>query len=307
MVDGFGLHGLVTEDAAPSKVADGCTWSEGPLWLPAEGVLRWSDIPNDRIMVFDPATGRTAVHRDGVEFTNGRVLLPDGGVVQCSHGRRALEVEVDGAVRTLVDAYAGHRLNSPNDVVVHSDGSVWFSDPPYGITVAEEGHLGVREYGDHFVFRLDPATGNLRVVVADVEEPNGLAFSPDETVLYVSDTSAARAPDGRGNHHVRAYDIDPAAPWTGAKNGRLFATVDAGVPDGFKVDERGNVWTSSAVGVLVFSPDGAHLGTVEIPEVVGNLCFGGVDGRDLYVAASTGIYRLRTEVRDAGATLRSRR
>ncbi len=303
--DEIGLAALVADGAQPRKVADGCVWSEGPLWLPAAGVLRWSDIPNNRIMAFNPAAGTTTVHREGVEFTNGRARLDDGRVVQCSHGRRAVEVEdAEGRVEVLVDHYRGHRLNSPNDVVVRSDGTVWFTDPPYGITIEEEGHAGEREYRDHFVFCFDPARDELRVVVSDVEEPNGLAFSPDERVLYVSDTSAARAPEGRGNHRIRAYDVDPDAPWAGAKNGRLFAEVGPGVPDGFKVDERGHVWTSSATGVQVFAPTGERLGTIDIPEVVGNLCFGGADGRDLFVAASTGIYQLRTEVRDASDVLR---
>ncbi|MCW2810133.1 MAG: Gluconolactonase [Friedmanniella sp.] len=295
-----GLAGLVAGGVQPRKVADGCVWSEGPLWVPAAGRLRWSDIPGDRIMAYDPVTGVTSVHRSEVEFTNGRALLPDGRVVQCSHGRRAVEVEnPDGSTEILVDRYRGHRLNSPNDVVVRSDGTIWFSDPTYGITVVEEGHPGEREYRDQFVFCLDPRTGELRVVVSDVEEPNGLAFSPDERLLYVSDTSAARRTDGRGNHHIRAYDVDPAAPWAGVKNGRLFAVMDAGLPDGFKVDEHGNLWSSSADGVHVLSPDGVELGVIPVPEIVGNLCFGGPDGRDLYIAASSSLYRLPTLVRDA--------
>jgi gluconolactonase len=299
------LDGLVPAGAAPRKVADGCIWSEGCLWVPALGVLRWSDIPNNRIMAFDPVKQTTTVHRAGVEFTNGRALLHDGRVVQCSHGTRAVEVEdSDGTIQVLVHRYAGARLNSPNDVVVRSDGSVWFSDPPYGIVVPEEGHPGEREYHDHFVFCHTPDSNELHVVVSDVEAPNGLAFSPDERVLYVTDTSAAPATGGR-NHHIRAYDVDPAAPWRAAKNGRLFAEVAPGLPDGIKVDERGNVWSSSASGVQVFAPSGARLGAVDVPEVVGNLCFGGPDGRDLYIAASSGIYHLRTLVRDASHVLRS--
>lgn len=302
------LEGLVPAGASPHKVADGCVWSEGCLWVAPLGVLRWSDIPNDRIMAYDPVSQTASVHRTEVGFTNGRALLDDGRVVQCSHGARRVEIEdADGTIQVLADRYQGVRLNSPNDVVVRSDGSVWFTDPPYGITVDGEGHPGEREYGDHFVFCWTPGDDELRVVVSDVEEPNGLAFSPDESVLYVSDTSAARSTDGRGNHHIRAYDLDPGAPWRGAKNGRLFAEVAPGLPDGFKVDERGNVWTSSATGVQVFAPSGESLGALDIPEVVGNLCFGGPDGRDLYIAASSGIYVVPTLVRDASHVLRSRR
>lgn len=299
-----GLEGLVAAGAQPRKVADGCTWSEGPVWVPEIGRLRWSDIPGNRIMAYDPATNEMSVHRAGVEFTNGRAHFGGGQVVQCSHGRRAVEVEdTDGSTRILIDRYQGHRLNSPNDIVVRSDGTVWFSDPTYGITVPGEGHTGEPEYGDRFVFCFDPRSDTLRAVVSDIEEPNGLAFSPDETLLYVSDTSAARRTDRTGNHHIRAYDLDPQQRWASAKNGRVFAVVSPGLPDGFKVDERGNIWTSSAIGVQVFSPAGERLGIVKIPEVVGNLCFGGPDGRDLFVAASTGIYLLRTEVRDASHVL----
>ena len=300
------LDGLVAAGTTLAKVADGCIWSEGCLWV-APGVLRWSDIPNDRILSYDPGTRTTTVHRSDVGFTNGRALLDDGRVVQCCHGKRAVEVEdADGTTHVLADAYQGVRLNSPNDVVVHSDGSIWFTDPPYGITQPREGHPGEREYRDHFVFRLDPGTGELRVVVSDVEAPNGLAFSPDERLLYVSDSSGARS-SGAGNHHVRVYDVDPAAPWTAAKNGRLFAEVDPGVPDGIKVDEHGNVWSSSASGIQVFAPSGERLGVVDVPEVVANLCFGGPDGRDLYIAASSSIYHLPTLVQDAAQVLRSRR
>lgn len=302
-----GLAGLVADGVQPRKVADGCVWSEGPLWLPELGVLRWSDIPGNRIMAYDPVTGATTVHRTEVEFTNGRARLGDGRVVQCSHGRRALEVEEpDGTTAILVDRYRDHRLNSPNDVVVASDGTIWFTDPDYGITVPEEGHGGEHEYRDRFVFCFDPRTEELRVVVSDVEEPNGLAFSPDERILYVSDTSAARRDDGRGNHHIRAYDLDPSVDWAGAKNGRVLAVVSPGLPDGFKVDEHGNLWSSSADGVHVLSPRGEELGVVEVPEVVGNLCFGGADGRDLFIAGSTGIYLLPTLVRDASHVLAAR-
>lgn len=286
------LSGLLATGAELERVATGCTWSEGPVWLAEPGVVRWSDIPGDRIMQFDPATGRTAVHRSGVEFTNGRALDPvGGGVVQCSHGRRAVEREVDGSVEVLVDSWNGARLNSPNDVVVRSDGTIWFTDPPYGITVEGEGHPGEREYGDHFVFRFDPTTKDLRVVIADVEEPNGLAFSPDEQILYVSDTSAARRTDGTGNHHIRAYDV--RADDT-VKNGRTFAVIERGLSDGFRVDVAGHVWTSSLDAVLVFGPAGDRLGAIGVPEVIGNLCFGGPDGHDLYVAASTSLYRIAT-------------
>jgi gluconolactonase len=248
------------------RVATGAAWSEGPLWLPRLGVLRWSDIPNDRILEYRPSDHSQRVHRDQVEFTNGRTLDLDGRVVQCSHGRRRLEWDNDPAPIGIVDRWNGARLNSPNDVVVARDGAIWFSDAPYGITQPNERHRGVREYGDHCVFRHDVPTALTTAVVVDVEEPNGLAFSPGEDVLYVADSSAVRRPHGVGNHHIRTYDVIDRRR---CKNGR------------------------------VFTPDGEELGGISVPELVGNLCFGGPDGTGLYVAASTSIYRIPTEVRDA--------
>jgi gluconolactonase len=278
------------------RVATGAAWSEGPLWLPRLGVLRWRDIPNDRILEYRPSDHSQRVYRDQVEFTNGRTLDLGGRVVQCSHGRRRLELGQRSAPIGIVDRWNGARLNSPNDVVAARDGAIWFSDPPYGITQPNEGPPGVREYGDHYVFRHDVLTATTTAVVVDVEEPNGLAFSPGEDVLYVADSSAVRRPHGVGNHHIRTYDVIDRRR---CKNGRVFAVIDHGFPDGIRVDLHGNVWSSAADGVHVFSPDGEELGGISVPELVGKLCFGGPDGTDLYVAASTSIYRIATEVRDA--------
>lgn len=290
--------GLVAPGAELERVHQGSVWAEGPLWLGRRRRLRWSDIPNSRIWEYAPADGTAVVYADDVEFTNGRALDRDGSVLQCSHGRRRLERDRDGLVEGVVDRWRGRRLNSPNDVVVAADGTVWFTDPSYGITEEREGHPGVREYGDHYVFRLDPSTGALDPVVIDVEEPNGLAFSPDGGLLYVADSSGARRPPGVGNRLIRVYEVHGGQR---CKNGRVFAELDAqdGVPDGIKVDERGNVWSSSAVGVIVFAPDGREVGRVPVPEVTGNLCFGGDAGDELYIAASTSVYRCPTLVHDA--------
>ncbi|MGN6160586.1 MAG: SMP-30/gluconolactonase/LRE family protein [Marmoricola sp.] len=289
------LTGLIAPDAKLRHLGGGASWSEGPVWLPTRRVLRWSDIPGNRILEIDPTSGQSSIYRTEVEFTNGRTLAADGSVIQCSHGRRAIERETDGEVTILVDSWDGRRLNSPNDVVVARDGSIWFTDPPYGIIQAHEGHPGEREYGGNFVFRFVPVTGELHPVVTDMEEPNGLAFSPDESVLYISDTSSALRTDGTGNHHIRAYDVIGAS----CKNGRVFAVVEPGVPDGFRVDVDGNVWTSSADSVQVYSPNGQLLERIPVPEVVGNLCFGGPDGSELFIAASTSIYAISTLTRDA--------
>ena len=277
------------------------TWSEGPLYLPEQDAVIWSDIPGNRILRWDAATGEVGVDRTDVEFTNGRTLDLEGRVVACSHGRRGIErTEPDGTTHTLVDRWTSPRgevpFNSPNDVVVKSDGTIWFTDPAYGIIQAHEGHLGEREYGDHYVFRFDPASGEVTPVVTDVEEPNGLAFSPDESLLYVADTAAAA---GLGhflarNHHIRAYDVVHGRY---AKNGRLFAEVSPHVADGFRVDTAGNVWTSSGDSVQVYAPDGVRLGYVPVPQVVGNLCFGGPDRSTVFVAATSGLYRIPTTAR----------
>lgn len=297
LVEDDRLTALIDPAATVTRLGGGARWSEGPLWLPARQVVIWSDIPGNRILRWSWATGEVGVERTEVEFTNGRTLDRQGRVVACSHGRRAVErVEADGTITTLVDRFDGVRLNSPNDIVVASDDSIWFTDPPYGIVQPDEGHPGEREYGDHFVFRLDPATGALAVVIMDVEEPNGLAFSPDESLLYVSDTSAALRVGG--NHHIRVYDVRDRRL---GKNGRVFAVVEPGLSDGFRVDVHGNVWTSSLDSVQVYAPDGTRLGRIPVPERIGNLCFGGPHGSTLFIAASTSLYRVDTRTTDAAA------
>lgn len=285
---------LVPDPSAVERIATGSTWAEGPCWVPATRTLRWSDIPGDRILQWHADTGEVDTYAEAVEFTNGRFLDRDGSVVQCSHGLRRVERDRDGEVTVVVDGWNGGRLNSPNDVVVASDGSVWFTDPAYGITQPREGHPGVREYGDHWVFRCGPDGADLRPVVTDADEPNGLAFSPDERVLYLASSSGALPV-------IRAYDVDVDDVGVRVKNGREFARLgaDEGIPDGIRVDEHGNVWSSSHRGVVVFDPAGERLGAVPVPEVVSNLCFGGDDGGDLFLTATTSIYRVRTGTRDA--------
>lgn len=288
--------GLVPDGARVERVATGATWSEGPVWLPTEKRLRWSDIPGNRILEVDPLDGELRVHRTDAEFSNGRTLDLDGAVVQCSHGRRAVEREIEGTITIVADRWNGHRLNSPNDVVVASDGAIWFTDPPYGIVQAHEGHPGTPEYGGNFVFRIDPADGSVAAMIRDVEEPNGLAFSPDESVLYVTDTSAALRTDGSGHHHIVAYEVGTDF---GCSAPTVFAVIEPGLADGIRVDEQGRLWSSSADSVQIFAPDGAPLGRIPVPERVGNLCFGGPDGGTLFIAASTSIYAIPTTTRDA--------
>jgi gluconolactonase len=244
------------------------------------------------------------VWREAVDFTNGHVLASDGSLLHCSHGRRAIvRTRFDAAGRPLgddivVDRYQDRRLNSPNDIVVKRDGSLWFTDPPYGILSDREGHRADSELGDCYVFRFDPATGALRVVSDFVDEPNGLAFSPDESVLYVSDTSAALRTDGSGHHHIVAFDVpggqDLAHP-------RVFAVVEPGLADGFRVDVHGFLYTSSADSVQVYHPDGTRIGRIPVPEKVGNLVFGGEGGNELFICASTSLYRIVLNTRGATA------
>jgi gluconolactonase len=280
------------------KVFDGTVWAEGPVWVPASQTVRWSDIPNNRILEFDPATGQTREYATGVEFTNGRTLDADDSVVQCSHGRRRIERDRDGTVTCVVDSFEGRRLNSPNDVVVARDRAVWFTDPPYGILPGTtEGSEGEQEYGACYVFRFDPATDELTPVVTDLVHPNGLAFSPDESLLYVADTAG---PSHGVPFRIAVYDVHDGGCDKVCDKGRTFVELDDDhLSDGFRVDVEGRVWTSAGPSVRVYAPDGELLASIDVPETVSNVCFGGADGRDLYLTATTSLYRVRTSTRDA--------
>lgn len=289
-----GLDGVVAADAGVTALDSRSSWAEGVVYLPSTNSIRWSDLLADRILEHDLSTGIGTVYDTGVEFTNGRTLDLDGCVIQCSHGRRRVERVVDGGVEAVVAEWHGARFNSPNDVVVAQDGTIWFTDPPYGLVLPGEGHGGDREYGDHWVFRHDPASGVTTPAVLDVEEPNGLAFSVDESLLYVADSSRVTRGD-EGNHHVRVYDVAGAR----CKNGRVFATVEVGVPDGLRVDAADRVWITAGDGVHVYSRGGELLGSVLLPEKTANLCFGGPDGTDVFIAATTTIYRVEALTTDA--------
>lgn len=290
------------------KVATGARWAEGPLWLPERGSLIYSDIKSNKICEYIESTGELRDFELDAHHTNGRTRTPDGTVIECSHLRRAVQrrtgVGPDSTGRTevIVDSMTAPdgrtvRLNSPNDVVVSGDGTIWFTDPAYGIENEGEGRPGTREYGDLWVFRFDPATGELRPAVTDVAAPNGLAFSPDESLLYVADSSGASAdsPDGEG-HQIRAYEVTAAGR---CKNGRQLAVIEPHIPDGIKVDTAGRIWTSSGDSVQVLSPAGELIDKVAVPEVVANLCFGGADLMTLYITATSSLYRIRVDARGA--------
>jgi gluconolactonase len=276
------------------RLATGATWSEGPVWIAEEDSVLWSDIPNDRMLRWSAQDGMR-VWREHVEFTNGHTRDLDGTILHCSHGLRAVfRTNVDGsAQRIVVDRWEGRRFNAPNDIVVKADGTIWFTDPPYGLIIPEEGHGGESEIGDCYVFRHDPRTGALEPVTGLPEHPNGLVFSPDESLLYVSDTSGALPAYG-SNHCIWAFDVVDGRRLV---NGRVFAEVAPGVPDGFRVDVNGWIYTSAQDGVHVYHPDGTRIGRIGVPEKVGNLTFGGRDRDVLYVAASTSLYRIRLATR----------
>src|SRR5690606_8873858 len=305
------LETLLAPDAHLEKVADGVIWAEGPACVPARGVLRFSDIHTNRVLEFSEETGQTVEVTTDAEFTNGRTLARDGSIIECSHGRRAVQIDrsastpgADYAPEVLVDRFGDVRLNSPNDVVEKSDGTIWFTDPSYGIKRPVEGHAGEEEYGDRYVFRFDPKDGSLIPVVIDVEAPNGLAFSPDESVLYVADSSLAPAdqenptPGRPRGHSIHAYDVIEGRH---AKNGRELVEVSPGLPDGFRVDTDGNLWSSSETAIQVFTPAGEKLGEIPVPDKIANCAFCGPDGTTLYICASSSIYRIRTRARDAAA------
>jgi gluconolactonase len=285
------------------RLCSGAIWSEGPVWIRESSELLWSDIPSNRMLAWHAARGMS-VWRERAEFTNGHVREADGALLHCSHGQRAVTRTRFDALgqpvgdETVVNRYQGRRLNSPNDVVVKRDGTIWFTDPPYGIVSDYEGHKADSELGDCYVFRLNPATGTLRIVSDFVEEPNGLAFSPDERVLYVSDTSAVLRKDGGGHHHIVAFDVVGGQDLA---NPRVFAVIEPGLADGFRIDVQGFVYTSSEDSVQVYHPDGTRIGRIPVPEKVGNVCFGGERGNELYICASTSLYRIVLNTQGATA------
>lgn len=289
------LHPVVAGAPHLERLCTGAIWSEGPLWIAEDDSVLWSDIPNDRLLRWSARDGMSVL-RDRVEFTNGHTRDHDGSVLHCSHGLRAVfRTDVRGhGQRIVVDRWQGKRFNAPNDIVVKSDGTLWFTDPPYGLIIPEEGHGGESEIGDCYVFRFDPRSGELDPVTDLPIEPNGLAFSPDESLLYVSDTSAALGREATGNHCIFVFDVLDGRRLA---NGRVFADVAPGVPDGFRIDVQGFLYTSSQDSVQVYHPDGTCLGKIHVPEKVGNVTFGGAERDVLYIAASTSLYRIRLATR----------
>ena len=276
------------------KLASGCRWSEGPAWFGGGRYLVWSDIPNDRMMRYDETDGSVSVFRAPSNNSNGNTLDRQGRLITCEHGaRRVTRTEHDGSITVLADRFEGKRLNSPNDAVVKSDGSVWFTDPSYGIDSDYEGNRAPSEIGRCNVYRIDPDAGAVTAVITDMERPNGIAFSLDETLLYVADTGATH----KTGHpaEIRVYQVDGAT----VSNGRSFCTCKVGLFDGFRLDGDGRIWTSAGHGVECYEPDGTLIGRIRIPETVANVAWGGAKHNVLFICGTTSLYSVRLKVNGA--------
>ncbi len=288
------FNALFNPNARLEKLYGGCRWAEGPAYFPSGRFLVWSDIPNDRMLRFDETNGSVSVFRMPAGFSNGNTVDRQGRLVTCEHGnRRVTRTEHDGSITVLADRYEGKRLNSPNDVVVKSDGSIWFTDPAYGIDSDYEGNKAESEIGACHVYCLD-ASGSLRIVAYDFVRPNGIAFSPDERRVYVSDTGATHVKNGP--RHIRVFDLDEKGR---VSNGKVFATCDSGLFDGFRLDDEGRIWTSAGDGVHCFAPDGTLLGKILLPEVTANVVFGGLRRNRLFICCTTSLYSMMLPVNGA--------
>ncbi len=283
-------------NATVERLATGCRWGEGPVWFGDARHVLWSDIPGNRILRWDEETGTVGVFRQPSGYANGNTRDRQGRLITCEHGgRRVTRTEYDGTVTVLMDSWDGKRLNSPNDVVVKSDGSIWFTDPPFGIHTHYEGDVAEQEIPAH-VYRLDPATRKAAVVQDSVLGPNGLCFSPDESKLYVVESR------GVPNRKIRVFDV---VDGTTLANGRILIDAGPGTPDGLRCDVDGNLWCGWGMGdpeldgVRVFNPDGEAIGHIELPERCANLCFGGAKRNRLFMAASHSLYAVYVNTQGA--------
>lgn len=290
------FRGCVRVVAPVERLWTGGEWTEGPAWFEALQSLVFSDIPTDRLLRYDATTGAVGALRQGLgHFTNGNTVDRQGRLVSCEHGtRRVTRTEPDGTITVLADRYDGKRLNSPNDVVVKADGTIWFTDPAYGIDSDYMGFKATSEQTGHHVYRFDPSDGSLRIVADDFVRPNGLAFSPDERRLYVADSGVSHLPDGP--RHLRVFDVGDTGRLTG---GAVLATCTDGLFDGFRLDSEGRIWASAWDGVHCLTPEGELLGKILVPERVANLCFAGPRRNVLMITATSSLYRVRVHVNGA--------
>jgi gluconolactonase len=282
VIDRAAFEELFPKGATVRKLAGGMTFLEGPAWVaePGGGYLVFSDVPANEMKRWDP-TGGVRTFRAPSGSANGNALDPEGRLFTAEHAGRISRSEKNGTVTTVVDSVEGKKLSSPNDVIVARAGTIWFTDPPYGL----EGRK--QETPGNYVYRFDPVTKNVTAVVTDMADPNGLCLSPDESTLYVA--NSAKPPE------IRAYSVSTAVPF----NGRVFATIDKGIPDGIRCDARGNVWSSARDGVQIFASSGRRIARILLPETAANLTFGGANGRTVYITASTSLYAVDTLVSGA--------
>ena len=288
---------------AVERVATGFRWAEGPVYFPAGRYVLFSDIPNNRIMRFSEDDGHLSVYRQPSMNSNGNTIDREGRLITCEHsGRRVTRTELDGSITIIADKYNGKKLNSPNDAVVASDGSIWFTDPVYGIGGYYEGIKADPEQEKHNVYRVDPKSGEVKVVVDDFVEPNGIALSPDEKRLYVIDTGFTDGPDNPS--HIRMFDLDVAAGKV--SKGKVFAEMPKpSITDGMRTDTEGRVWCSvgwgdpNENGVRCYTANSELLGKIHLPETAANLCFGGQQRNRLYICGSTSLYAVYTSAQGA--------
>ena len=277
------------------RLFTGCRWTEGPVYFPAMRSLLFSDIPNDRVLRFDEQSEAVSVYRQPADYTNGNTVDRQGRLVSCQQGaRRVVRTEHDGSITVLADRFEGKRFNSPNDVVVKADDSIWFTDPAYGIDSDYEGHKAESEIGACHVYRVDPGSGAIRIVADDFVRPNGLAFSPDERLLYIADTGVSHMKDGP--KHIRVFRVADDGKLSG---GEVFATCTDAVFDGFRLDTEGRIWSSAGDGVHCLEPDGTLIGKVLVPERVANVVLGGPKRNRLFICATTALYAVLVAVNGA--------
>lgn len=274
---------IVAPDARLTKLATDMQFTEGPVWVAAQGgCLVFSDIPADELKKWAAQDGLTTFRKPS-QNANGNTVDRAGRLISCEHSaRRVSRLEKDGPIVTLVDQFDGKKFNSPNDADVKSDGSIWFTDPDYGLRSQPHDYEGC------FVFRFDPKTKALNVVAKDFDKPNGIAFSPDEQRLYVADSGKP--------HHIRRFEVQADGT---VKGGAVFCQIDRGVPDGIRCDAAGRVWSSAGDGVHLFAPDGKLIGKILVPETPANLCFGGADGKTLFITARKSLYSIPVRVKGA--------